>query len=67
MPGRDAAAFLVGPINYRSTIEHGPADTLYGCGAHDAGVTVALEPPPGRVRLAPLSEQPEDIAGVRTG
>ena len=24
--GRDAAAFLVGPIYYRSTIEHGPAD-----------------------------------------
>jgi AcrR family transcriptional regulator len=27
MPGRDAAAFLVGPIYYRSTIEHGPADS----------------------------------------
>ena len=26
MPVRDAAAFLVGPIYYRSTIEHGPAD-----------------------------------------
>ena len=25
MPVRDAAAFLVGPIYYRSTIEHGPA------------------------------------------
>jgi AcrR family transcriptional regulator len=26
VPGRDAAAVLVGPIYYRSTIEHGPAD-----------------------------------------
>jgi AcrR family transcriptional regulator len=26
MPSRDAAALLVGPIHYRSTIEHGPAD-----------------------------------------